>query len=175
MHKQNSKYSRPPVLLFWMAIIFIIGVIGPTAASWMDLPLVNTVVSTGDIDPVFSKADVIPQENADGEQLSGMDCNVSTSIENDGKRLVIRIDGAYPDYSTKIQYEICNRGSVPVRFTTRLEADDLLEVTNSLEEGLLEGNNDRVEGELSIDVGEVEEESSYDFEIVLDFEQWNHS
>jgi hypothetical protein len=166
--------SRPPFLLYWLTVIVIIGVIAPAAASWTDTTVVDTVIATGNIDPVFTQAEEMPR--ADGwDQLLNRDCHVSTSIENDGKRLVINIDRAYPGFSTTIGYEICNQGSVPVVFSTQLEADDELCVTNSLTEGRLDGNNDSAQGELEIQVGEVEESNIYDFELVLDFEQWNHS
>lgn len=173
MYKKHFN-SRPPLLLFWIAIILSIGIIGSAAASWTDLPLVNAAVATGNIDPVFTKAEEIPQVNG-WEAFLNQDCQVSANIENNGKRLVINIDGAYPGYSTTILYEICNQGSVPVQFTTWLEADDELQVVNSLTEGMLEGNNDAAQGELEIQVGAVEESELYDFELVLDFEQWNQS
>jgi hypothetical protein len=153
--------------------------IGVGAAAWQEGIQLFGVVSTGDIDPVFTSVvfeRVAPGDRGDafaaGASLADVFVNASIIDE---KTISISIEGACPGEVFTFDYTIANRGSVPVNFYTRVEnIDPEITFTNSLSKGKLDGNGGSVAGELSIHVGnDVQELTSYEFILTLFFQQWN--
>lgn len=156
---------RPGILL-WVAVTLALGLLGVGFAAWQDGLTIRGTTATGNIDPAFTDCWVA------GESVSPSQADVF--VTDEGKRLVILIADAHPGYHADFGYLLTNRGSVPVRFETAWEASAPgLAVTNNLPYGVLEPDGGTAEGGLSVTVGDVEEESQYNFSLTLIFRQWN--
>ncbi len=146
-------------------------------AAWQEGIQFFGVVSTGDIDPVFTS---VALRGGDASATAAADASFADVFVNasiiDEKTISISIEGACPGEVFTFDYTIANRGSVPVSFYTLLveKIDHGITFTNSLSEGMLGGNGESVAGELSIRVeDDVEEKTPYTFSLRLSFQQWN--
>lgn len=162
-------------MFIWITLTLALGMIGVGAAAWQEGIQIFGVVSTGDIDPVFTSVGTGEREGASAVSASIIGASVDAFNINNDKTISISIEGACPGEVFTIDYSIANRGSVPVSFYTLLEnIDPGITFNNSLSEGTLGGNGDSAAGELSIYVGEeVEEQTSYGFSLTLFFQQCN--
>ena len=141
---------------------FALGMIGIGAAAWQDGLAIQGVVSTGDIDPVFTSVFAGSQGEA--------------SIVNNGKAISIFVEDACPGDRMVFEYTVENRGSVPLEFCTRINnSDPGLSVISTQAQGILGGNGDSAAGELVVQVEKdgVEELTTYNFYLELFFQQWS--
>ncbi|MGI6128974.1 MAG: hypothetical protein ACOYEO_02620 [bacterium] len=163
---RRKRRSSAPVFIIWLTLTLALGMMGVAVAAWQDGIGVSGIVSTGDIDPVFTWV-------SDG-----------ASIRNGGKTISISIEDAYPGQSFCFGYTITNRGSIPVSlYNVHVDADYGLEVDSRLFRDFIGGDGDEADGELYIQVGEVEEDleesdtthffETYRFDLNLTFRQWN--
>ncbi len=120
-----------------LVLILALGLIGGAYAAWTNQLVVNGTVATGNIDVVFTKAtsdDPSGQESADPGQPEGKDV-ASTDVEvwEGGKGLTVTVNNAYPGYVSRIDYEVTNNGTVPVKLQSKkitVSDEDALEVEN---------------------------------------------
>jgi len=164
--KRSRKQNLLKGILLWAALTGAFSLAGLGLASWQEGLQIGGVVSTGDIDPVFESVECLYSSEGGA---------VSASISGEGKAIVISVEGAYPGYAAGFAYEVANRGTVPVAFSTAVESSAPgITVVNSLAQGILGGYLSSIPGELRVEVGaEVEEEGSYAFSLELLFRQWN--
>ena len=130
------------------------------------------MVSTGDIDPVFTSVGT-----GKGKMLLLPACQLLIRLLMPPlsimKRQFLSPLRVRPGEVFTFDYTIANRGSVPVSFNTLLESiDSGIMFNNSLPEGTLGGNGDSVEVAIDPDREEVEE-TSYGFSMTLFFQQCN--
>lgn len=148
--------------LIWIVLTIALGMIGAGAAAWQDGLGIQGVVSTGEIDPVFTSVIAGSQGEA--------------SIVNNGKAISIFVEDACPGNIITFQYEVQNRGSVPLEFCTRINnSNPGLSVASTLVQGILGGNGESAAGELMVQVekDEAEELTTYNFDLELFFQQWS--
>ena len=88
-------------MFIWIMLTLALGMIGVGAAAWQEGIEIFGVVSTGDIDPVFTS--VVFERAAPGDRgdafaagASLADVFVNASIINDEKTISISIEGACP-------------------------------------------------------------------------------
>lgn len=146
----------------WIALTIALGIIGAAAAAWQDRLGIEGVVSTGEIDPVFTSVMAVSQGEA--------------SIVNNGKAISIFVEDACPGNVMTFEYTVQNRGSVPLEFYTRIEnSDPGLSVTGTPVQGILGGNGDSAAGKVFVQVeeDEAEELTTYNFYLELFFQQWS--
>lgn len=93
------------------AVILSTGLIGVSYAYYTNHSSVLQRVTTGDIDVVFSNTALVPDAGRDPA------CTVEANITGSGKTLAIDVANAYPGFTAYIDFEITNKGSVPVSFT----------------------------------------------------------
>jgi hypothetical protein len=135
-------------------------------SAWQDGVDINGVVSTGEIDPVFTLCEVAGESRAPGIAM--------VMPEDGGKRLGIYIQGAYPGYFAHFRYRISNLGTVPVCYETEVHGNtQAFDMDLSAPQGVICGQGDSGEGDLWLTVGNVEENSDYNFTVDLVFRQWN--
>ncbi len=93
------------------AVILSTGLIGVSYAYYTNHSSILQRVTTGDIDVVFSDIWLVPDDAQDPA------CTVEAVITGSGKTLSIDVANAYPGFIAYINFEIMNKGSVPVGFT----------------------------------------------------------
>lgn len=100
----------------------------------------------GDIDVVFSDAQLVPE--------AASTANTEARIVNNGKNIEISVDNAYPGYSATLNYEITNKGSVPVSCQLIEEggADIPIKITGDLR--YIKGDGGKASGHFTISVEE---------------------
>lgn len=154
------------MMFICLAVIISFGAMGVGFAAWQEGMEVQGVVSTGEIDPVFSMCEVLSETCWPGR--------AQVLLQDGGKRLRIHIHDAYPGYHVHFRYRVTNLGTVPVRYVTEVySASPALEVQLSVPEGVIAGYGDYREGDLWLTVNNVEEHANYDFYVSLSFQQWN--
>lgn len=134
-----------------------LGLMGSVAASWKDGISINQTVVTGDIDPRFTSCRVLGETCWPGR--------ADAYLRDNGKRLSVEVEDAYPGYLLLVKYRVSNQVSIPVKYYTQTGHDSwAVLVCNLLPEGVLEGNGGSREGLLSLLVLDVEEQTRYEFE-----------
>jgi hypothetical protein len=162
IRRKGRKHNFAQTAFIWIVLTIALSMIGAGAASWQDGLGIQGVVSTGEIDPVFTSVTAVPQ----GE----------TFIENNGKAISIIIEDVCPGDIISFEYTVENRGSIPLEFSTKVNNCDFgLVVTNTPEQGILGGNGGSAAGELTVQVEKdgVEELTTYNFYLELFFRQWS--
>ena len=151
-----------------LAMVISLSAVGVGFGAWQEGRQVQGVVATGDIDPVFSRCKVV------GESSSPGLANVELEGAGNGKRLGIQLQGVRPGYYGHFRYWVKNKGTVPASYRIEtINSDSAIEVTLSDPTGVVIGSGEEKVGDLWITVGEVEENTTYDFTVDLVFKQWN--
>ncbi|MTV49999.1 hypothetical protein GJ688_13545 [Heliobacillus mobilis] len=164
MKQRKSSYHTEVICL---ALTVSFSVIGVGFGNWQQGLTIKGVVTTGEINPVFSECEVAG-ESVWPSRIE--DCRITDG----GKRLEIRLKDVTPDYRAHLKYEITNRGTVPVKVRTETEnADEGVHLHVNNPNGVIDGGH-RKKGELVIEVGAVEENQDSSFTVDLDYIQWNY-
>lgn len=149
------------------ALILSLSTAGVSYANWQQGINIRGLIATGKIDPVFNNCRVV------SESVCGL---AETRVEKNGKTIRISIQEAYPGYFARFRYKVTNKGTVPVLYkTTTGSPPPGIEVKISEPAGVIKGNGDSREGEITIAVNNVEEDCEYEFTTELSFWQWNAS
>lgn len=152
---------------------------GLSLAAWQDQLNVYGIASTGSIDVAFTRCELIKME-ADRSNTPVLP-TTTAQITCDGQNIYIDmeigIENAQPGLNVWFEYEIENRGSLPVTFQTSANPKKLLypgtlKVENSLLKEVLE-SGETATGEIHLTIQGVKENSEYNFLLGLDFMQWN--
>lgn len=106
-----------------LILVLALGLIGGAYAAWTDQLVVNGTVATGDIDVVFTSAESNDPADTDDPASPADDPkdvgSTEVSLSEDGKTMTVTIENAYPGYVSKIDYEVTNNGSVPVKLQNK--------------------------------------------------------
>ena len=165
--KKIKRLSRFGMMC--MVLILCMNLIGVGYGFWTDGMDIEGVVSTGNIDPVFSKYELyeLVEEGYPA-------CSTDLRLDDGGKKLYIHIQDAYPGYSARIRFEITNQGTVPIICDMATDSiADCLSIRVNEPTGMIKGFGESKEGEVEITVGDVVQDESYEFTVNLLFEQWN--
>ena len=154
--------------IVYISIIIMLNIVGIGYGSWQSDIKLESIIATGNIDPVFSQYE-ITDNNCD--QKLG---DTKIEISEDKKMMTIAISDAYPDYSATITYTVTNQGSIPVYCEIDSKSAEQVTIKVVKEpEGIINGYGDSREGVINIIVKEIKEKESYDSAICLRFRQYN--
>ena len=161
---KNVRY----IGIICLAMVVLLSAIGVGFGAWQEGVQVQGVVATGDIDPVFSRCEVL------GESCSPSLASVNLEGAGNGKKLGIQLHGAYPGYYGRFQYWVKNEGTVPASYrVVAINSDAGIKVTLSDPTAVVIGGGEEQPGELTISADNIDEGKTYDFTVDLDFRQWN--
>ena len=86
----------------------------------------------------------------------------------------ISIKNAHVGDVYHIQYKVANEGTIPVKVKTiTSDSDSEIHLKLKNPEGIIEGYGDRESGAITIEVGEVEPDSTYQCMVSFVISQWN--
>ncbi len=178
------QYSR---VLGLVALTVIVASIGLATAMWSETLKVNATVKTGEVDVKWSSwscSDTGPDPQAPGyhndEGKNVAKCYVSAEKEDeegDVIKLNVTIANAYPGYKAVITGVVDNIGTIPVKLyshslsgvnTTALDVSLGIPSDTQIEPG----SNSTYTITVVVKQG-ASENSSYSFEVTLQFAQWN--
>lgn len=178
--------------LVCISIIVVLSILGMGYGSYQTAIQVGTVISTGDIDTVFTED--CKEINEDGNKDAGGledEPKVEVETDEDGKKIYVNITNAYPGYSTTIACPVKNQGTIPVKCKIEHDEDDgdkddtvsfeivgfdgeVIKCNDTLDDGKIEitvngreNKNGEGDGSLGSD------EDSHDYTLTLTFEQYN--
>ena len=174
--KTKKKISlKLPVLI--ITFVIMLNFIGISYAYWNDTLQIATVLSTGNIDPLFCDDFSIKEKTGDGE--------VTVSFE-DKYNMTVR-GTVYTDYKSFLHYCVVNNGNIPVKFDGKngtipitvkgqQPKDKELKIQLNQQAGILYPENkfysETGNPKLHIDA-KNKTPGIYEFEIELPFAQWN--
>lgn len=157
---------------FCVAVILSLCVVGIGAAAWRDDLKCIGSISTGEVDVVFTYADLAYN-------------NAEIPADCDDKTISINVARAKAGDEIVLRYKVTNRGSVPARVWVESESSDSeLELKNSFTGDRLLKKGDVAEGTVNIIIGEIQSPTTdspddaeasitCDFSVKLGFQQWN--
>ena len=106
-----------------LILVLALGLLGGAYAAWHDALQAKGTVSTGTIDVQFTQAESNdPGEALDPSCPEGDEKHVgSTAVEiiDEGKKLLVTIENAYPGYESEVYYCVVNYGTVPVKLQSK--------------------------------------------------------
>lgn len=169
-HKGLSKTG-----CIYISIIVLLNLIGVGYGYWADGLEIQNTVSTGNIDPVFSDYTISSLDKEKEPAYETIDSKEDIKEEKDKKTLKINIDNAYPGYSVNIDYTITNRGTIPIicKPEPTINCTAPIDVHVMQPSDIIKGDGGRQRGTITITVGDVKENSKYNFSIDLSFKQFN--
>jgi len=163
--KRNLKRKTKCLIkIYCLIFILALSCIGVGYGAFSDEVQLVGKVYTGNIDPVFLK-DILVDIQGEGQ--------VSTYLK-DKHTMVILVQNAHAGDVYDIRYKIANYGSIPVSFKTiTSESDPGIELSLQKPTGVIMGHGDTAEGMVSIEVGEVTPDSTYECSVSFSISQWN--
>jgi hypothetical protein len=171
-HRKGEKHKGLNKLgIICFMFIVAINFIGIGYSIWGSSVSVNEIISTGNIDTIVSNC-IVDQNYSQLDNNNG--ATASTVINTDKKGFRILINGAYPEFSTRIKYTVTNRGSVPVkcRINDVSNAPIALSIVNP--DGLV-GYGESKDGYINLTVSTISHGEIIDLPIKLTFVQYNSS
>lgn len=152
---------------------------GMSLAAWQDHLNIHSIATTGYIDVAFVRCELIKMEAHRGPTpvLDTTTARVTCDGQSIYIDMEVDINNAHPGLNVWIEYEIENRGSLPVTLKSNKESRKLLypgtlKVENKLSQEILE-SGETITGEIHIILQGVKENSNIRFTMPLNFEQWN--
>ena len=163
--KHLKKKRSKGFIKIWCLVLFLaLSIIGVGyGGCWGECKIMGTVFA-GNIDPVFVE-DI--KVDADGEEQV-------TAFLDKKNIMQISIKNAHVGDVYHIQYKVANEGTIPVKVKTiTSDSDSEIHLKLKNPEGIIEGYGDRESGAITIEVGEVEPDSTYQCMVSFVISQWN--
>jgi len=169
------------------AALLMLAVLGSAIAMWSDALDVMVTVDTGTVDVEFGtySTNDPPGTNDPGYGIDVGTCQVTTgggeTDEDDNKAdldLIITITNAYPGYTCRVDFQVRNVGTIPVRgpYITIVDNTFSSAVTYTDNMGTLvqinPGNSASFYIEFQV-TGDADEDTTYELHLRLTFYQWN--
>ncbi len=156
-----------------LIVVFSLGAVGIGYAAWHDTLKLESTLTTGSIELIFTEAYLSDTGKGWGEgqgQSPGKKVE-SVPIAADGKSLSIKMDNPKRG-NYFLTYTIKNQGNLPVEVKTITQTcGDVLELQMLHEpEGVIEGD-ETARGQLKIFVEKVQEDCTVSFIVQLVFKQ----
>lgn len=152
---------------------------GMSLAAWQDQLDIRGTALTGNMDVAFINCRLIKIE-ADRRRTPVLP-TTTARITCDGQSIYLDVEidiaDAHPGLNIWFEYEIENRGSLPVKLQTATDPNKLLypgvlKVENSLSKNVLE-SGETASGRINLTLQKLKENSEINFLLRLDFVQWN--
>jgi hypothetical protein len=177
LKKNRFKSHILPGWLIWFTLTAIFSFMGLSLAVWQDQLTISGTASTGKIDLVLTECWIIKQEanRVPPDVLT----DTTARIECDGKKIFIDIENTHPGYNVWFGYKIVNQGSFPLKLQAtsnpvKLLIPGTMKLSNTLSTTVLDVGESAT-GVIHITIKGVDELSEYNFELSVDFIQWNFS
>lgn len=155
-----------------VTVLVVLSVLGIGYSTWINGINMETVISTGDIAPVFSSEPIVTETNTRSKPDDAGPA--SAILSPDQKTMYVSILGAYPGYAVDIGYTVSNMGTIPISCKIRGKAPKPIVVNFSDFDGVLNPRGDSKSGTIGISVPKgVKEKTDYSFAINLEFDQYN--
>ena len=169
----NSKRKKSIRISIIYASIFIaLNILGIGYGCWVNNIAMETVISTGDIAPIFSGQPIVTE--FDTPKKPDESENATAVLSADQKTMYVSIPSAYPGYSIKINYAVSNMGSIPIKCKISSNAPEPIIVDFSDIDGFLKPHGGSKNGKIKICIPKgVNEGEDYSFGVNLQFEQYN--
>ena len=163
--RTRKKYN----FSLWGFVSFLIlsmGLVGISIASWQDGLTAESTVTIANIKAAFGH--VQPVKTAS---------SASALIRDNANTIYLEISNAAPGSSYSFYYTLANEGSIPVRFCTADSnyRSNEITVTNKLEQDLLDTNGGTIQGTINVSIGDVAEETDYNYRLPILYHHWNSS
>lgn len=176
-HRRKNSVGLSRYSLLGITIIFSLGFMGIGFAAWNDSITLDTTLTTGYLEPVFTEATLSLSGEDWGEGIGqGSDEDVGTAkILYGGKSLSVELDEAERDGEYYLTFAIKNEGPLPVKLKDfHIESGEYLKVSmhHEPEKELLD-RQEETEGQLKIQVKDpqIDEDCSDSFIVKLDYHQ----
>ena len=157
------------ISFLFLSIIISVGLIGVSYSFFTGANEFDTKATMGDIDVVFSNLNVVLASTADPS------CTTEAQIVNGGKNLQIDIQNAYAGYTSTINYEVTNKGTVPVVYQLKQpygEEDNPIQLNVYQSDEYIRGEGGQARGQIIVTVGEnIEACDSRSLYTELNFQQ----
>lgn len=165
MHR--GLFSTKYVSAIFFAAILAVGLVGISYAYFSETFTMKTAASMGSLDVVFSNVELDPSALADPS------CTISADIVDNGKNIALDIENAAPGFNATLNYEVTNKGSVPV-VCQLVQPDNAGQVIINLttDTEYINPNGGTGQGHLTISVsGEAAQAGSCGISVGLTFQQ----
>jgi hypothetical protein len=160
----KKKRSKSIIKIYCLIFILVLSCLGVGYGVFSEGAHLVGKVYTGNIDPVFLK-DIQVYIHGQGQ--------VSAHLKGE-HTIVISVQNAHTDDIYHIRYKIANKGSIPVSFKAiTSESDPGIALRIEKPTGIIKGHGDTTEGEITIEVGEVSPDSTYECSVSFSISQWN--
>lgn len=170
LKKKKRMKSRRGVI--YLTLIIFLNIVGIGYGIWENGIVVETTISTGNMNAIFSCYKIIHQEHAeDSKRLTFTDVDISDK----GDKLDVIIQDAEPGYSATIAYTIENRGSIPVKCKINGGNPGPVKITVEEPMDIIEALGGSWQGTIHIEIDDVVENENYRATVNLTFEQYNMS
>jgi hypothetical protein len=180
--KRRSRYSLRYLLMSILAVLSL-GAIGIGFAAWDDTLTINGTLTTGNIEPIFTKASLSGLGTScggfdfDSDFGSGFDGGSGFAfgdviISEDGKSLDVIIKDAQHDDVFYLDFQIKNIGTLPVKLEKMdLEAKKYLKTSVEDKPKKELKRNETTKGKIKIKIDAPDLNRKYDstFRIRLDY------
>jgi len=151
-----------------LSVILSVGVIGVSYSYFTDTQTISSSASMGNIDVVFTGLNVC-QVNAEDPA-----CVTDAQIADNGKHIEINIENASPGYTSTINYEVTNNGTVPVAYQLNSSggAEGPVQLNVSGNNDYICGNGGKSQGQINVKVSnDIGDCKSYTLCTELNFQQ----
>lgn len=147
-----------------LALILSAGIIGTSYAYFSTANSINTRAVMGDLDVVFSDI-----------HIEGDDAQTTEArIVNCGKSISLNVGDAVPGNTSVIEFEVTNKGSVPVRFELKQPytgEENPVRMDVSVNSDYIRGDGGRARGRIVLTVGDGGGEGVASLYTELNFQQ----
>lgn len=167
MHSLNQPLKM--ISFLFLSTIISVGLIGVSYSFFTGLNQFKIDAAMGDIDVVFSNLNIVSDNTAESS------CTTEARIVDSGKNLQIDIQNAYAGYTSTINYEVTNKGTVPVVYQLKRtcgEEDAPIQLNVYQSEEYLRGDGGQAWGQIIVTIGEnIEACDSLSLYTELNFQQ----
>lgn len=176
-HRRKNSVGLSRYSLLGITIIFSLGFMGIGFAAWNDSITLDTTLTSGYLEPVFTEATLSSGGGDKGKGIGqGSDEYFrAVKIFNGGKSLSVELDEAERDGEYYLTFAIKNEGPLPVKLKDfHIESEEYLEVSMHHEpEKVVLDRLEETRGQLRIQVKDpqIEEDYSDRFMVELDYQQ----
>jgi len=160
----RKKRSRGFLKIWCLVLLLALSIIGVGYGAYGDGCEIMGTVFTGNIDPVFVE-DIKVDVDGEGQV---------TALLDQENIMEISIKNAHIGDVYHIQYNVANNGTIPVKVkAVTFDSDSEIHLELKNPEGIIEGYGDRESGAITIKVGEVQPDSTYECMVSFVISQWN--
>ena len=163
------RFLTKLISLVLSSIVLSVGIMGVSYSYFTGANRINSNVSMGNIDVVFSNIEILPDSASDPS------CITKARIADNGKSIEINIENARPGCTSIISYEVTNNGTVPVVYELKqasAEGQSPVSLNICASSCYIKRNGGQAWGQIVVTVGgNTDGLSSYGLDTELNFQQ----